>query len=109
MGYLNNTVKHFKAYSPDLGRVHRSSRMKIDKGVRGGIIDLKLRGSTGPQGTPNVLPNRISVGRPREQDEKAPIVNQVLKPVVELPEFDPPADIPRYEEDENGDTYLVGK
>ena len=56
-----------------------------------------------------MLPNRIGVGRLRKQDEKAPIVNQVLKPVVELPEFDPPADILRYKEDENRDTYLVGK
>ena len=71
MGYSSHTTKHFKAYSPDLGRVHRSSRMKIDENVKGGTIDLKLRGSTGPQGTPNELPNRMSVGRPKKQDEKA--------------------------------------
>ena len=47
IGYLNNTVKYFKAYSPDLGRVYRSSRIKIDKSIRGGTIDLKLRGSIG--------------------------------------------------------------
>ena len=28
---------------------------------------------------------------------------------MELLEFDPPADIPRYKEDKNRDTYLVGK
>ena len=48
IGYLNNTIKYFKAYSPDLGRVYRSSRIKIDKSIRGRIIDLKLRGSIGP-------------------------------------------------------------
>ena len=75
IGYSNNTVKHFKAYSPDLSRVHRFSRIKIDKGIRGGIIDLKLRGSIGPQGTPNVLLNRMGVSRLRKQDEKALIIN----------------------------------
>ena len=75
IGYLNNTVKHFKAYSPDLGRVYRSSRIKIDESIRGGTIDLKLRGSIGPQGTLNILLNRISVSRLREQDKKALIIN----------------------------------
>ena len=46
--YSSHITKYFKAYSLDLKRVYRSSRIKIDENVKSETIDLKLRGSTGP-------------------------------------------------------------
>ncbi|KAI0992563.1 hypothetical protein K3495_g15622, partial [Podosphaera aphanis] len=71
MGYSSNTTRHLKVYSPEHGYTILSSRVEIDEKVKGGTIDLKLRGPTGPQGTKNVAPVRKSVGRPKKQDSDA--------------------------------------
>ena len=55
MGFLANTTKHYKAYSLDLGYVHRVNVMKIDETIRRGTIDLRIRNANiESQGTENV-------------------------------------------------------
>jgi hypothetical protein len=65
MGYSDETTKQYKVYAPDLGYTIMSSVVDFDENVLGGTVDLKIRGAY-PQGTPNVLPNRNPVGRPKE-------------------------------------------
>ena len=65
MGYSDETTRQYKVYAPDLGYTIMSSVVDFDENVLGGTVDLKIRGAH-PQGTPNVLPNRNPVGRPKE-------------------------------------------
>ena len=58
IGYLDNTEKHLKIYAPDLGRIIFSSRLFVDESVSRGIVDLRLRGLQGPNGTLVDSPNR---------------------------------------------------
>jgi len=65
IGYSEETTKQYKVYAPDLGYTIQSSVVDFDEHVLGGTVDLKFRGAHS-QGTPNVLPNRNPVGRPKE-------------------------------------------
>jgi hypothetical protein len=58
-----------KVYAPDLGYTIRPSVVCIDEETIGGLVDLKLRILSGPQGTPNTLVNRKRRGRPRLVDD----------------------------------------
>ena len=115
MGFSADTTKHYKAYSPDLGYVHRVNVMKIDETIRGGTIDLRIRNANiEPQGTENVQPDRKGRGRPRKMEQTATIMPETIpktqgniKPIVELPEFTPPANIPSFDEDADGNIISV--
>ncbi|KAI0996463.1 hypothetical protein K3495_g11717 [Podosphaera aphanis] len=58
---ITPSIDHL-VYSPDIGSSHRSSRVLVDETVKGGTIDLKLRGSSGTQEIPNILPDRKPLG-----------------------------------------------
>jgi len=60
--YVDETIKQFRLWAPDLGRVIRSHAIKFDESEKGSSIDLKLRKQTA-----NVLPERRPVGRPRRE------------------------------------------
>ena len=62
VGYVDETVKQFRLWAPDLGRVIRSHAVKFNEFEKGGSIDLKLRKQTA-----NFLPERRPVGRPRKE------------------------------------------
>ena len=69
MGYVNDTDKYLKIYTPDLGRTILSSRLYVDKSVLGGAMDLRLRNYVSrPQGTPIDLLDRKGRGRPRKEN-----------------------------------------
>ena len=74
MGYVDETMKQYKVYAPDLWTTVRSSIVDFEEEMKGGTVDLNLLGEH-PQGTPNVLTVRKPIGRPKE----------LLLPVVELP------------------------
>ena len=40
IGYLNNTEKYLKIYTPDLRYIIFSSRLFVNESVSGGIVDL---------------------------------------------------------------------
>src|SRR5438046_10256492 len=74
MGYVDETMKQYKVYAPDLQMTVRSSIVDFKEEMKGGTVDLNLLGEH-PQGTPNVLTVRKPIGRPKEP----------LLPVMELP------------------------
>src|SRR5947208_16449508 len=85
MGYSETTEKQFKVYAPDLGYTRRTSALYVDEAVKGGIVNLQFRNyPSGPQGTPNQLPNRNPRGRLKKADENrlnnipAPKPNNIL-------------------------------
>ena len=84
-------------YSLELGYTTRASIIKINKGTKGGKIDLKIRGVG--QGTENKLVNRILRGRPR----KLPMIPKpaTVEPYVKIPYFNPPEDILIFKEGED--------
>jgi hypothetical protein len=43
IGYLENTIKHFKVYSLERGYIIMSSRVLIKESVKGGTIDLRIQ------------------------------------------------------------------
>jgi hypothetical protein len=43
LGYSNDTTKHIKGYSPDVGYIRRSSREIINKTQKRGDLNLRLR------------------------------------------------------------------
>ena len=65
MGCIDSTTKHFKVYCPELGYTQRFSRVMVDENTKGGTIELRLRGASGPEGTANSQPDRLPRGRPR--------------------------------------------
>ena len=65
IGYLDNTTKQFKVYTPDLGYTTRSASVAWDEGIVGRTIDLKIRGPNS-QGTLCELPDRNPTGRPKQ-------------------------------------------
>ena len=73
MGCIDSTTKHFKVYCPELGYTQRFSRVVVDENVKGGSIDLRLRGETGPSGTANIQPDRQPRGRPKRVTSQDPI------------------------------------
>ena len=91
MGCTDNTTKHFKVYYPELGYTQQFSRVEVDENTKGGTIDLRLRGQSGPQGTPNVQPDRLPRGRPKKdvpvldkQQSNATTTKAVLQVVIKL-------------------------
>ena len=62
MGYVDETAKRYRLWAPDMGRVITSHAVKFNENEKGGTIELKLR----KPATPNVLPERRPVGRPRK-------------------------------------------
>lgn len=78
MGCIDSTTKHFKVYCPELGYTQRFSRVIVDESIRGGSIELRLRGETGPGGTTNLQPDRLPRGRPRKEDLKESPVDTVV-------------------------------
>jgi hypothetical protein len=61
MGYLENTIKHFKVYLLECGYIIMLSRVLIKESVKDGTIDLRIQNCTaGPQGTPNTALDRKS-------------------------------------------------
>jgi hypothetical protein len=59
IGYEEETTKHFRVYSPEHSRVIRRSVMRVDELIKGGIIDLRLRGLNGPYGTLNTVVDQL--------------------------------------------------
>lgn len=60
MGYSEATTKHFKVYSPERGSTIKVSRVEIDEDTNGGEVELRIRNcSSGPQGTMNVMKDRM--------------------------------------------------
>jgi hypothetical protein len=52
LGYSNDTTKHIKVYSPELGYTSRSSRVIIDETQKGSDLNFRLRNCIpGLQGT----------------------------------------------------------
>jgi hypothetical protein len=112
MGYSDTTTKQLKVYSPELGYTFRTSRVIVDEETAGGTIDLRIRNcKVGPQGTPNVLEDRRPRGRPKRELAVQP-VNPIAAqptspttpktiPVVEIPPFVPPPNIPKFSEDDD--------
>ena len=67
IGYSETINKQFKVYAPELGYTFRSSRVRIDETIAGGIIDLRIRNcAAGLQETPNILDNRKPRNRPKK-------------------------------------------
>ncbi len=88
MGYSETTAKQFKVYAPDLGYTTRSAVVDWDESVQGGTIDLRIRGPN-PQGTPNELPLRNPVGRPKRSVDEEELIPTVTPPPPEkLNNFD---------------------
>ena len=48
MGYLELIIKYFKVYSLEHRYTIKVSRIKVDKSVKGGIVNLRLRVKAGP-------------------------------------------------------------
>jgi hypothetical protein len=67
LGYAENTTKHMKFYAPDLGRTILTSVVHVCESTMGGKVNLRLRCSTGPNGTPIEMEDRRPVGRPGKQ------------------------------------------
>ena len=115
MGFSANITKHYKAYSLDFGYIYRVNVMKINKTIRGGIIDFRIwNANIESQGTKNVQPDRKGRGRPRKMKQTATIMPKTIpktrgniKPIVELLEFTPPANIPSFDEDADGNIINV--
>lgn len=102
MGYSENTTKHFKVYSPERGSTILSSRVTIKESTQGGTVDLRIRNcASGPQGTTNAAPDRKARGRPKAPEEIQEDEPSGMTPQVEIPSFTPPADIPRYDDNDN--------
>src|SRR5437588_7500146 len=81
MGYSETTEKQFKVYAPDLGYTRRTSALYVDEAVKGGTVNLRFRNHpSGPQGTPNQLPDRNPRGRPKKVDENRSNDTPSLKP-----------------------------
>ena len=74
MGYVDETMKQYKVYAPDLRVTVRASVADFEEEMKGGTVDLNLPGEH-PQGTPNVLTIHKPIGRPKE----------LLLPIVDLP------------------------
>jgi hypothetical protein len=83
LGYSNDTTKHIKVYSPELGFTSRSSRVIIDETKRGGDLDLRLRNCTARlQGPQNVVPDRKPRGRLKMEKPIHPISPLTIIPTV---------------------------
>lgn len=102
VGYNNETTKQLNVYRPDLGYAIMSSVVDVDENKQGGSLNLRIRGehTQGNSadkfmsgGTSSALPERRSLGRPR-QEESVPLVENL--PAVrnnfqiEIPAFKPP-------------------
>ena len=48
IGFTNYTIKYIKVYYLELRYIYWSSRVLVDKKIKGGTIVLKLRGLTSP-------------------------------------------------------------
>jgi hypothetical protein len=57
MGYSSNITKYFRVYSLEYRYIILRSIIRVDKLVKGGIIDLRLRVKAGPRGIPNIVPD----------------------------------------------------
>ena len=71
MGYVEETTKQYQLWAPDLKRIIKGHAVKFAESEKGGTVDLRLQ-----RQTPNVLPDRRPVGRPR----KEPIIVEVTAP-----------------------------
>ena len=60
VGFNPLTTKQYRIYTPDLRRVIKASSIVFNKNTPGGEIDLNLKTIT-----PNVLPTRKPIGRPK--------------------------------------------
>jgi hypothetical protein len=111
MGYSENTIKHFKVYSPERGYTIMSSRVLIKESVKGGTIDLRIRNcAAGPQGTPNAAFDRKPRGRPKgaKKAELTPTTTSTTPRVV-IPAFTPPKNVPTFAEEDMPDYELPPK
>ncbi|MCJ1456649.1 hypothetical protein MMC28_007011 [Mycoblastus sanguinarius] len=64
------TTKQYRVYAPDLRRVIKASSVVFDENTPGGEIDLNLKTNT-----PNILPTRKPVGRPKLDTGSIPVTN----------------------------------
>ena len=91
MGYVEETEKQFKYYSPEKGRTVRTSTIDIDESRIGALaMNLKIRNSADGNGTPNIIQDSRPLGRPpkREEPQDMPSSMPILQdkePAVELP------------------------
>ena len=65
IGYVNETTKQWRMYSPDLGRTITVSTIDFLESKKGGDLNLRIRGAR-PQGTPSDPVDRNPIGRPKE-------------------------------------------
>jgi hypothetical protein len=57
IGYSSNITKHFRVYSLEYRYIILRSIIRVNKLIKGGIIDLRLRIKARPRGTLNIVPN----------------------------------------------------
>ncbi|KAG9239874.1 hypothetical protein BJ878DRAFT_530056, partial [Calycina marina] len=76
MGTTESTTKHTKVYCLELGYTQRFSRVEVDEAVKGGTINLRLRGESGTQGTTNIQPDRLPRGRLKKASITPVILNK---------------------------------
>ena len=112
IGYLDNTKKYLKIYTPDLGYTIFSSRLFVNELVSRGIVDLRLRGLQGLNRTLVHSPNRPGRGRLcKETAQEVQLVSEQLVPeqlvskqrvlTVEILVVKYSEDIPIFNENEN--------
>ena len=68
VGFDPLTTKQYRVYAPDLRRIIKASSVVFDEHTPGGEIDLNLKTIT-----PNVLPTRKHVGRPKLDTDSVPV------------------------------------
>ena len=78
----------------------------MDENTKGGTIDLRLRGQSGPQGTLNVQPDRLPRGRlkkdvlvPDKQQSNATTTK--VAPQVVIKPFKPPPGVIQFNENDS--------
>jgi len=115
MGFSADTTKYYKAYSPNLGYVHRVNVIKIDETIRRGIIDFRIwNANIEPQGTENMQPDRKGRRRLRKIKQIATIMLETIsktrgniKPIIKLLEFTPLVNISSFNEDADGNIINI--
>ena len=68
VGFNPLTTKQYRVYAPDLRRIIKASLVVFNKSTLGGEIDLNLKIIT-----PNVLPTRKPIGRPKLDTDSIPV------------------------------------
>ncbi len=89
MGYSEETTKQYLLWAPDLKRIIKSHAVKFAENEKGGSVDVRLH-----RQTPNVLPERKPVGRPRKTETAAAPLEQFPEPDMQTHESRPTSSHP---------------